>query len=220
MIYYMNGKTFIKDYCTNEDPSRVLEAQYVLASNTIMKKGSNDSIWNAANVIMPSQNIVLDYNAKDYKENPAYRQAYEEQLDLNGIPIAESIVTVALDDLDRDVIILCGYHEWGYRHLHYFSKWLKKLTGMPSYNYKKKEKVEKLSKDEVKKIREKCEKIVHDHQSKELEDIMKNKNTRGKFLKSFSKKDLKKILKKAGIKSTDGLSKDEMIEIYEAFIAE
>ena len=60
-IFYMNGKTFIKDFVKNETPDSVLGSQYVLVSNHIRKQGKYEDQVITQLELLPNQRLILDY---------------------------------------------------------------------------------------------------------------------------------------------------------------
>jgi len=194
-----------------------LEAQYITASNTILKRNSGN-VFSASAILMPSMTLMLDYSKSEYKFNPKYKEAYMNEMESNNaIALVLGIADVFLEDPNRDIILLCGYHEWGFRHLHYFTEYLEKLTGIKPIKYKKGTKIPTKVKD-LDKIKTKVEKLKEEYQDRELRSILEDKKKREKLLKSFKKDELKNILKLYDISAKD-MTKSEMIELFDVFCA-
>ena len=212
--FIMNGKTFLGTFI-DEDPTKVIETQFVIVSQFIRKSGRyEDSVINGNAILYPADNMLVDYT--NFKSK-AYAADYMNQLKETALPMLAVLIKAAIEE-DTTIVFISSKKEWKYRYLKILSKFVEKEFGYKFYDYKKviegKEKVHEYDKKAVLKI---CDKILKDAKEEKEARALSSKDGRRKFLKELSKSELKKRMKKAGLDST-GMSRSEMIETLEVFL--
>jgi len=195
-IFYMNGKTFIKDFVKNETPESVLGSQYVLVSNHIRKQGKYEDQVITQLELLPNQRLILDY--EDYDEEYEYISGYKEQIERNAIGFLATIIKYAVED-GMTIIMLCSKTEWQYKFFPILKEFVEEKFEYPIYDYKKfkngKDGPYSFDPDEVIKT---CDEILKDLKESQRRKTLSNYQTRMAWIKSLKKKDLKKELKKIG----------------------
>lgn len=212
-IFYMNGKTFIKQFM-KENPDQVLDSQYILVSNHIRKTGEHEDQVISNMGLFPSSRLIMDFDDYDDEE---YQLEYMKQLE-SYKPFLATIIKYAIDD-NMTIIMLCSKTEWKYKFFPVLKLFVQyEFAGYPIYDYKlvKKGKEAPINYD-TREVRSICKKILKSTSKRERERTIRNRNTRLKWLQSLKKKDLIKELKKIGFYD-EGMDKDDMIETLDLML--
>ena len=212
-MYFMSGKTFLTQYI-NEDLDKVWKTQFVIVSSTIKKSGKYEKkkrMINANNLLFPKEDLIVDY--KDYRHNDAYKARYYDQLDANK-PFFATLIKCVIDKRTT-VVFLCGEREKKYGYFEIMQDYLEDEFNFHIYNYKKyKEGKEKVFRINSSLVLKKCDKILKKAKKYKSEQAMSSDYTRMHYIKSLSKKELKKELKKRSLYS-DGMTRSEMEDILD-----
>lgn len=212
-MYFMSGKTFLTQYI-NEDLDKVWKTQFVIVSSTIKKSGKYEKkkrMINANNLLFPKEDLIVDY--KDYRHNDAYKARYYDQLDANK-PFFATLIKFVIDKRTT-VVFLCGEREKKYGYFEIMQDYLEDEFNFHIYNYKKyKEGKEKVFRINSSLVLKKCDKILKKAKKYKSEQAMSSDYTRMHYIKSLSKKELKKELNKRSLYS-DGMTRSEMEDILD-----
>ena len=214
MIYYMHSKTFFEEYLNNESDRDILKAQYVCVSSRIRRRDTNiENVICLNNTLYPGSTVLNKGTFEDM------RDMYHEQLTENALPFLAELIRGSIED-EMNIIFICTKKEWKLKYLKWLAEFIIMEFEYPIYNYHKyingcplfeynKEKVLK----RVKAISEKARANLHAQERK-------TKQGRKRILheyKSMSKKELKDICIKEEL-YYDGMSKQEMLDMLEAFL--
>ena len=214
MMYFMDGKFFLKEYI-DEDPKKVLRTQFVIVSSTIRKGPKySKSIINANAMLFPRDELIMDYD--DYKHNENYKAEYMDMLKEHKAFFATLIKYVL--DSNYTIVFLCGHNEKKYYYLNLIQEFLDEEFGFHMYDYKKykkgKEKVVKINYALVNAI---CNKILKKSKKKAKAKAFNGDDvSKHRYIDSLSTKQIKKELKKR-LLYTEDMSRKEMIEMLELF---
>lgn len=212
-MYFMSGKTFLTQYI-NEDLDKVWKTQFVIVSSTIKKSGKYEKkkrMINANKILFPKEDLIVDY--KDYRHNDVYKSRYYDQLDDNKVFLATLIKFVI--EKKVTIVFLCGEREKKYAYFDILQDYLEDEFNFHIYNYKKyKEGKEKVFRINSSLVLKKCDKLLKKAKKDNSEKAMASDYTRMRYIKSLSKKELKKELKRRSLYS-DGMTRTEMEEILD-----
>lgn len=222
MIYFMDGKTFIKDF-VRKHSSLAKKAKYVIVSSTIRKIGKyEDSVINMNNALFPSNELIMDY--ADYKHNEEYADKYMEQLEDSKAFFATLImydIKLNKDKNKHNVIFLCGNKERKYFYFNLIQKYVEDEFGYHIVDYRKfikKKKDYKFPKlRRTKDILATCKKIRKKKKAEQQSKLIQSENGRMKLLKEMTKKKLRKELKKRDL-YINGMSKGDMIDMLKTIL--
>jgi hypothetical protein len=207
MIFTMTSKE-MDLFLNNETDESILDAQYVIVSNRIRRRGIYDNAI-TANVLFPDPLVMMNISTGDIVN------AYYNQLSKNKTLLAVLISDVIIHK--HNIIFLCTKNEFKLcKHLDLIANFIYNEFEYPVYRYKDlaKGNIDIIDYDESK-VYKKCMKIVNE--SKHNQIIANVKNDRK--LKDNEKKKLKKILKQEGLYKK-GMSISEMKDIVDVFINE
>lgn len=210
----MNSKVFQDYFLKNESYKTILNAQYVLISSRIRKSDTKyKNIISAYNYLYPSTSVIVKMTDEDF------RAEYFNQLDSNKALLS----TLILGSINEgfNIIFLCTKNEDKLHFLKYLSEYIYMEFDYPVYEYKsysngKMHLIDYNPKSIVKrcnKILKKAKKLQYE---KNLTTELGRKQIKSEF-SSLSKKDMKKELESRNL-YTDGMSKKEMIEMFELFM--
>lgn len=221
MIYFLDGKTFLKRYCEDESPKNILGASYIIVSSSIKKSGRYEKqMANAWEMLSPGSRMLVD--VKDWKNDEEYHQEYIEERLEQSRPFIASVIQFDLTGQNKgDTIFICSEKEKKYFFFPLMQFWMDEVFGYHMVDYKryKKGKDEPIqySDKQKKKILKKCEKILKKAQEEKEMMLLSSEEGREKYYKTAKKKDLKKKLKDLGLYH-NGMDKDDMIQMLDAFI--
>lgn len=207
MIYIMDGKTFIKEYCKREKKEDILDANIGIVSSTIRTKtNGEDSRVLPLRHLFPDSYLIMEFET--YEEN-SYRDEYYNSLK-KYLKLLSTIVKFSIEE--SDVIFLCGKREMKYNHLYILSDFITDAFKYPVIDYKKyiagtHPKIVDIDVNLTTKI---IEDIIGDEIDIEFNKVKLGKIKAKKFLNSLSKKELKKLAKKNDIIACG--SKKDLIE--------
>lgn len=217
-MYIMNSKVFFERYLKEEDIKTLNKTQFVIVSSRIRVSNQQKKKYSCivkASELFPSNSIITDFGGSDddYKNSSGYEEAYFDQIDDRKALLA-TLIQFAVEN-DQNVIFLCTHNERKYYYLPLLKKYIAEVFEYPVYDYKKfidkKEKKIKYDKKDVLKI---CKKIQSKAKKEHLEKQLSTEKGVKDYLKSLSKDELKKELKKRDL-YTKGMSKSEMIDTIE-----
>lgn len=214
MMFVMNSKTFQNDFLTNEPDKDILKAQYVLVSTRIRKCDNDyDNIISARNYLYPDGDVMYRITDDDI------RDAYFNQLD-NNKPLLATLVLGCIDE-GFNVIFMCSKSEDKLHYLRYLAQYIYYTFDYPVYEYGdySHNRIKLLNYNE-KKVKKKCKKILEKAKKREREKNMRTEKGRNQIkneFKELSKKEMIKELDKRDL-YIDGMSKSEMVEMYELFV--
>lgn len=213
-MYFMNGKTFLKEYI-KENPRKVLKTQFIIVSSTIRKTGKYEKqVMNYNNFMYPSMDLICDYD--DYKNDPEYHQGYMNQLD-DCKPTFATLIKYVIEN-NSTIVFLCSYTEKKYYYLNLIQKYVKEEFGFPIYNYKKikegKARIEKYDEDGVVCL---CNEILKNAAEEQMNKRMSSDVGRKEIISSMTKDEMKKELKKRDL-YVKGMEKSEMRDMLLTFM--
>ena len=208
----MDSKTFFDIYIENEKYKTILNAQYVLVSSKIRLKNRYgiDNAITAVNTLYPSNNVFYRATSEDIRD--AYFEQLEENLSL--------LASIALIGVKANIVFLCTKNEMKLKYMKHLVYFYKERLGIDVYDYREivTGLVEYQKPD--KKTLSRIDKIVKEKKILNREVLKKSRDGMMSIhndLKNTSKNDLKKELKSRGL-YIDGMNKNEMIEMLEAFL--
>jgi hypothetical protein len=210
----MHSKTFFNEFLNNESDRDILKAQYLCISTHIRKR--NAQVENAiclTNKLYPGSR-VLDKGSFD-----EMRDVYFDQLNEEALPLIAELVRGSIED-DLNVILLCTKKEWKLKYLKWLAEFIMSEFEYPVYNYCKYIQGCPLFEYNKKKCLKKATSISEEAKQKLFDIQRKNSNGRKMILKeykSMSKKELKALCIKEEL-YYEGMSKDEMLDMLEAFL--
>lgn len=212
MIVCIDSDTFLNHFILEQSPKTILGATYIVASNNI-RFGTKYSNQIKA-LFLPTEYAIIAMNdEKSIKasSNSEYVKRYFSELeeDIRSIAI---IIKMSLM-LDALVIILATSREVkAYNHIKLFRIFVKEKFGYDIPMYKPGMNLNKLSIPKKNDMVELCEDIIKKDKKKEKKILMKSENGKKEYLSRFSKKELKKILKKNGLYRS-AMDESEMIDV-------
>lgn len=206
MMFYMNSKVFEKFFLDIEDDDDILDAQYVIVSTRIRVSDREcDNIINAKSDLFPELDVC---SALD---EDTFRERYLKQLSKSKALIAY-LIKGSIEE-KFNIIFMCSKNEDKIGYLKYLAEFCLMEFGYPVYEYKRF--CQNLTAD----IHVNEKKVLHcvnEVLNKAKEDaVFKMKDEEVvKDIKSLSKKQLKKQLKKLGLYE-DGMDKYTMRDLLE-----
>lgn len=213
MMFWMDSKDFQNVFLDNEDDQDILDAQYVLVSTRIRKKGNPKNIISAQAMLFPNPNVCSALTDEDFHDR------YMDQCS-NCNPFISTLIKGSIEE-KYNIIFLCTKKENKMKYLSYLSDYVFLEFGYPIYNYKLYASgalpLRKYNKD---KVLRKCNKILKESKNKHYQNEMRSTEGRKRIIKDFKsmkKSELKKILKKRNLYQDD-MSKKDMIEMMELFM--
>lgn len=210
MLFYIDSKSFIKRFLNDESDQYILSANYVLVSNYITVKMSQDNIIQAS-ILFPDPEV---FSALD---DDVMRDRYYKQLTKDSIRgfLASVIKACIIDDLD--VYFMCNKPEMKLRYLLRLSIFVEEYFGYPMYEYNLyKAGYYKIKPYNRNKVLKRCFDIEKEVKKNQKKKMLSTYSGKAKYLESIKhdKKKMKKILKKKGY-DTSKMSKEDMIEILQ-----
>lgn len=209
----MNSKVFFNEFLKYETDSDILKTQYVVVSTRI-RKTSNDNQYNniliATNYLFPD-NIGID--DEHFEEN------YYNQLECNK-PLLATLVLGVIEK-NYNIVFLCTKAEDKLHYLKYLERFILNEFDFPVYNYHKLRNNKISLIDYNKKyVVNLCNEILKNASNDQIRihGITKKQiKANVREFKNLGKKKMKKELIKRNL-YTDGMSRKEMLEVYELFI--
>lgn len=206
MIYYMDSKTFQNEFLVNETDKDILNAQYILVSTNIRKRTQAKNIITGYRYFYPNNAVFMCTNEDQMKDE------YFNQLDTT-LPFIATLILGAIEEKYM-IIFLCTKNETKLNYLEWFSDYVYTVFDYPVYDYKAYTNWCELIEFDKEAVAKKCRKTL-----KRASEINYNKNIQSKKgrkvlesqISQYSKKELKKQLKKRGLYSPN-LTKEEMRE--------
>ena len=214
MIYMMHSKTFFEKFLNNESDRDILKAQYVCISTHIRRRDTNmENIICLNKILYPGSSVL---NLGTFED---MRDAYHEQLKEDALPLLAELIRGSIEN-NLNIIFICTKSEWKLQYLKWLSEFIIMEFEYPVYKYSKYIDGCPLIKYDKHKVLSNVKKICNDAQKKLFDSQRKSKQGQKKILheyKSMSKKELKQICMKEEL-YYDGMSKQEMLDILEAFL--
>lgn len=213
MIFFMDSKTFFEEYINREDDTSILEANYIIASRRIRKHSQRDNIATLHNMLFPNSSV---FSQDDENEMEA---RYFDQLEYDAKGFFASIISASIKD-NATFIFLNTKKESKIDYLHWIQEYIMMVFQYPVYDYKNYIHGCDLVEYNGPKVLKRCNKILKRIQEIQHIENAKTESGRKELMKGFrkySKKDLKKELKKRNIPH-HGLDKSEMLEVLEEFL--
>lgn len=195
MMYFMDGKTFLKKYIATTDPKKILKTQFVIVSSFIRKTPGTfeKQIINANNILYPSQRLIIDYS--DYSNNDEYIKEYRKSLKEHKAFFATFIKYDLEEKHTGDIVFLCSYTERKYYYLNIISEYVYDVFGYRIFNYNK---IKGNKCKDIEYTLNKCNKILKKKSKKKIskKDIIKYfKEHKILYNKKWKRKDLLKMYK-------------------------
>ena len=215
MMFIMHSKSFFNLYLQNEDYKDILKANYVCVSTRIRRRNANvENVIVDMQYLYPSTNVLMK-GSMDEMENAYYEQldTFDVKVWLSGL-IYESIVH------HENVIFLCTRNEWKLKYLIWLMQFIYNEFGYPVYWYDTFIMGSELLDYDRQKVIKKVRKYIEAGKERQHEVGKSTKIGKRRLLheyESMSKKELRKILKKADLYHPDMDSKQEMLEMIETF---
>ena len=214
MIYYMHSETFFDEFLNNESDRDILKAQYVCVSTHIRRRDTNiENVICLNNVLYPGTSVLNRGTFEDMKD------AYYEQLTEDALPLIAELIRGSIED-KMNIIFLCTKKEWKLKYLKWLAEFIIIEFDYPIYNYRKYIAGCPLLDYDKDKVLKQVKTITENARKKLFEQQRKSKRGQKQILheyKSMSKKELKKICIEEEL-YYDGMSKQEMLDILEAFL--
>ena len=214
MLYYMHSKTFFEEFLNNETDRDILKAQYVCVSTHIRRRDANiENVVCLNNILYPGSRVLDKGGFEDM------RDSYHEQLSEEATPLIAELIRGSIEE-NHNIIFLCTKKEWKLKYLKWLAEYIMMEFEYPVYNYHKYIQGCPLLEYNKSKVLKKVKSISEDAKKK-LYDVQRTSKKGRKIIleeyKSMSKKELKKICIKEEI-YYDGMSKQEMLDMLEAFL--
>lgn len=214
MMFWMTSKVFQDIFLVNETDKNILDAQYVLVSTRIRKGDYKfKNIISAANILFPDSQVLSRMTDEDV------RSAYFDQLEENKVFLA-TLIKGAIEE-KYNIIFMSTKNENKLHYLKYLSEYIFMEFDYPVYEYKSysngRSSLIKYNKD---KIIKKCNKLIKSSKEIQYQKDIKTNKGRERIKNEFSqlsKKEMKKNLKERDL-YTPGMSKKEMLEVFELFL--
>ena len=216
MIVMMDSKTFMRGFVANESDDTILEAIYLIASDRIRyTKRYDDSCMKAP--FKPTATVIreLTADALDERElNHEYIRAYHKYLSEECAGFMATVLMEASNHDDRTFVILTTYAESRtLLFLKYLQQWIFNEFEIAVPIYTKKSRLDdfvefKLSSETKRRMAKVLKKEKKDEMNKALAGTVRQKFA---YLKSLKKKELKKLLRDAGVYDP-GCSYEDMLE--------
>lgn len=220
-VWYMNGSTFQKMMIPNEDPSSVLNANYVTVSSRIRTSKSKEfgqRIISANTTLYPEHQIMADLGALD---GEWFEKEYRNQLKKYRGFLA-TIVYNAVQN-NATFIFMCSKNEWKVgtgrkNYLQILADFVYDEFGYPMCDYKR----YKLGKDlpvgfSREAVLHRCKKAIKRDRIDYLNKQMRTRKGRRELLKKLTKKEMKQLLK-ANDLYTKGMTAKEMKHLLKDYI--
>lgn len=210
----MDSKVFRDEFLVNEDDDDILDMQYVIISNRIRKRDSKyKNIALYYNILYPNTQVLFRKTEEDFEEE------YYKQLEEN----IAAIVTLVMACIDEgfNITFITTHREMKLGFLQYLADFIYNRLGYPVYDYtlyaNKRSRKMNWNKKNVKK---QCEKILKKFKKERYRENLKTEKGREQNTRAFaclSKKEMIKELKSRNL-YRDGMSKADMVEMYELFM--
>lgn len=210
----MHSETFFEKYLNNESDRDILKAQYVCVSTHIRRRDTDvENVICINNILYPASTVLNKGTFEDM------RDIYHEQLHDEAMPFLAELIRGSIED-NLNIIFICTKKEWKLKYLKWLAEFIIMEFDYPIYNYRKYIQgcpLLEYNKDEVLKN----VKLITENAKKKLfENERKSRAGRKRILheyKSMNKKELKKLCIEEEL-YYDGMSKQEMLDILEAFL--
>jgi hypothetical protein len=213
-MFTMNSKVFQDDFLTNESDKNILKAQYVIVSSRIRKQDSSyNNIISAYNFLFPNGQVLGKLTDEDVREE------YFNQLE----SVKPTLSTLILGSIDEkfNIIFICTKCEDKLHYLQYLSEYIYMEFGYPVYEYKSYASGRSALREyDIKKVKKKCNKILAKAKKRQYQKDLKTDAGRSRIkseFKSRTKKEMQKELEARNL-YIDGMSKKEMLEMFELFV--
>lgn len=214
MIYYMHSKTFFEEFLNNESDRDILKAQYVCVSTHIRRRDTDvDNVVCLNKTLYPGSQVLNKGTFEDM------RDVYHDQLNEEALPLIAELIRGSIEE-DLNIIFLCTKKEWKLKYLKWLAEFIMMEFDYPVYDYRKYIQGCPLMKYDKDKVLKSVKAISETARKKLFEEQRKTKQGRKMIVqeyKSMDKKELKKICKEEGL-YYDGMSKQEMIDMLDAFL--
>lgn len=215
MIYYMHSETLFNEFLNNESEKDILKAQYVCVSTHIRRRAdcTFDNIICMMNRLYPSTAVFNRGTFEDMKKT------YYEQLEVEATPLIAELIRGSIEE-NLNIIFLCTRKEWKLKYLKWLAEYIMMEFEYPVYNYHKYIHGCSLYEYDKEKVLKSVKKITDEAQKKLFQEQRKSKQGRKYIIneyRSMSKKELKQICIEEEL-YYDGMSKEEMLDILEAFL--
>lgn len=213
-IYYMNSKTFLKEFI-KLDAKQVLNTQYVVISNSIKRNGDFKNVI-TGNSLYPSGQLLCRLEEEDDREE--FEEEYLEELS-NNDPFFATLIKYAIEQKYTIVFLCSKFEDKKLGYLDIIAKYVKKRFGYPIYKYDVVKKDKKKIEYNKEKTLKKCNKVLNDAKEAQLMRKMRTVQGRREILAEMTKDDMKKELKRRGLYYKN-MTKHEMKDTLKAFFVE
>ena len=214
MVYYMHSETFFEEFLNNESDRDILKAQYVCVSTHIRRRDTD-----IENVICLNKTLYPGSQVFNRGTFDDMRDAYHEQLNDEALSLIAELIRGSIEN-NLNIIFICTKKEWKLKYLKWLAEFIIMEFDYPAYNYHKYINNCPLFIYDKEKVLKRVKSITDDARKKLFEEQRKSKNGRKRIIqeyKSMSKKELKKICIEEEL-YYEGMSKQEMIDMLEAFL--
>ena len=214
MIYYMHSETFFKEFLNNESDRDILKAQYVCVSTHIRRRDTTvENVICVNTILYPNSNVLNRGTFDDMRE------AYHDQLRDDALTFIAELIRGSIED-NLNIILICTKKEWKLKYLKWLAEFIMIEFDYPVYNYRKYIDGCPLFEYDKDLVLKSVKSITDQAKKKLFNEQRKSKNGRKQILhdyKEMSKKELKQICIEEEL-YYDGMSKQEMLDILEAFL--
>lgn len=214
MMFWMTSKTFRDIFLINETDQDILDAQYVLVSTRIHKRGKAENIISAKQILCPDAKVCMSIHDDDFRER------YFEQL-MGERTFLATLIKASIEE-KYNIILLYTPIDHKMKYLRYLEEFVHlEFHGYPVYDYKAYANgycdIRKYNK---KKVLKKCNKFILDAKKKQRKMDLKTEDGRRAIMREYKEwktKDLKKNLKKRGLYE-ENMTRSDMLETMELFL--
>ena len=210
----MHSETFFEKYLNNESDRDILKAQYVCVSTHIRRRDTDvENVICMNNILYPTSSVLNRGTFEDM------RDVYHEQLRDDALPLLAELIRGSIED-NLNIIFICTKKEWKLKYLKWLAEFIILEFDYPIYNYRKYIQGCPLIEYDKTEVLKNVKSITNKAKKKLFENERKSKAGRKRILheyKSMSKKELKKLCIEEEL-YYEGMSKQEMLDILEAFL--
>lgn len=215
-LYYMDTGTLLNTFL-KEDPSKLVKAQFIIASTRIYKGDDNlDQVICANDAFYPSDSCFMYYDGYDGSiDKKGFKEEYFRQLDENKAFLATLILGVL--SYKYTIFFLCSKKELKVGYLKLLAEYCDQEFHYPIYCYKNiKKGIDSPQRYDIDEVYNICDKIIKNARKENIKQQCSTERGRKKYVSEMSKSEMKKKLKKMQLYAP-GLNKEEMKDLLMEF---
>lgn len=213
MLFVMHSEMFFDYFLNNEDYDIIKDAQFIVVSNSIRKRRSNeDNIICLNHIIYPNSDVLSMGTFKDMQE------AYEEQLKTEALPFLSTVIKGVIKK-NYNVFFLCSKKEWKLKYLKWLEEFIDEFFGFPVVNYLDyicDNYYKSYFKYDKKIVLTRCNQIIDYQNERDFNEALETsigKNHLLKKYKNMSKKELRKECTRRGCSFMPDASKSDLLTV-------